>query len=76
MSGAVRLSAVRAVSDELFVHSGGIRTVTQGALQLVVYFHVVVHQLKYNSVSLAVQETARYSMMCPYELRPFGTNPL
>ena len=32
MSGAVRLSAVRAALYELFVHPGRIRAVTQGAL--------------------------------------------
>ena len=52
MSGAVRLSAVRIALYELFVHSGRIRAVTQGALALVVYYCVIVHQWKYNIMCL------------------------
>ena len=41
MSGAVRLSAVRVALYELPVHSGRIRTVTQGAMPFDVYVYFV-----------------------------------
>ena len=41
MSGAVRLSAVRVALYEVPVHSGRIRTVTQGAMPFDVYVYFV-----------------------------------
>ena len=50
MSGAVRLRAVRAALYELFVHSGRIRTVTQGVhMTYCVIYCVIVCQLKYSA---------------------------
>ena len=60
MSGAVRLSAVREALYELPVHSGRIRTVTQGAMPFDVYVYFVLTYASWDEInmSLAVRETA------------------